>query len=151
MGTYASECIGHAGRLSEIGGEREAAKQHTTTNHDKRGGQTMYFENRFPESGSGQILHPVRAGQNILDLIRRPRIATILLCVDHAAAVTVQTSNHDTLSRKLRESEKGSDGLYRFKYKSYTQDGSGGMHGNITSITLDCDAQFYALFGITVG
>lgn len=71
----------------------------------------MYFENRFPESGSGQILHPVRAGQNILDLIRRPRIATILLCVDHAAAVTVQTSNHDTLSRKLRESEKGSDGL----------------------------------------
>ena len=45
----------------------------------------MYFENRFPESGSGQILHPVRAGQNILDLIRRPRIATILLCVDHAA------------------------------------------------------------------
>ena len=54
----------------------------------------MYFENRFPESGSGQILHPVRAGQNILDLIRRPRIATILLCVDHATAVTVQTSNH---------------------------------------------------------
>ena len=44
----------------------------------------MYFENRFPESGSGQILHPVRAGQNILDLIRRPRIATILLCVDRA-------------------------------------------------------------------
>lgn len=35
MGTYASECIGHAGRLSEIGGERETAKQHTTTNHDK--------------------------------------------------------------------------------------------------------------------
>ena len=66
----------------------------------------MYFENRFPESGSGQILHPVRAGQNILDLIRRPRIATILLCVDRATAVTVQTSNHDTLSRKLRESEK---------------------------------------------
>ena len=84
----------------------------------------MNFENRFPESGSGQILHPVRAGQNILDLIRRPRIATILLCVDHAAAVTVQTSNHDTLSRKLRESEKGSDGLYRFEYESYTQDGS---------------------------
>ena len=109
----------------------------------------MYFENRFPESGSGQILHPVRAGQNILDLIRRPRIATILLCVDHAAAVTVQTSNHDTLSRKLRESEKGSDGLYRFEYESYTQDGSGGMHGNITSITLDCDAQFYIMYGIT--
>ena len=108
----------------------------------------MYFENRFPESGSGQILHPVRAGQNILDLIRRPRIATILLCVDHAAAVTVQTSNHDTLSRKLRESEKGSDGLYRFEYESYTQDG---MHGNITSITLDCDAQFYIMYGITVG
>ena len=111
----------------------------------------MYFENRFPESGSGQILHPVRAGQNLLDLIRRPRIATILLCVDHAAAVTVQTSNHDTLSRKLRESEKGSDGLYRFEYESYTQDGSGGMHGNITSITLDCDAQFYIMYGITVG
>ena len=108
----------------------------------------MYFENRFPESGSGQILHPVRAGQNILDLIRRPRIATILLCVDRATAVTVQTSNHDTLSRKLRESEKGSDGLYRFEYKSYTQDG---MHGNITSITLDCDAQFYIMYGITVG
>lgn len=62
----------------------------------------MYFENRFPESGSGQILHSVRAGQNILDLIRRPRIATIFLCVDRAATVTVQTSNHDTLSRKLR-------------------------------------------------
>ena len=79
----------------------------------------MYFENRFPESGSGQILHPVRAGQNILDLIRRPRIATILLCVDRATAVTVQTSNHDTLSRKLRESEKGSDGLYRFAREYY--------------------------------
>ena len=38
-----------------------------------------------------------------------------------------------------------------FEYKSYTQDGSGGMHGNITSITLDCDAQFYIMYGITVG
>ena len=111
----------------------------------------MYFENRFPESGSGQILHSVRAGQNILDLIRRPRIATIFLCVGRAATVTVQTSNHDTLSRKLRESEKGSDGLYRFEYKSYMQDRSGGMRGNITSITLDCDAQFYIMYGITVG
>ena len=75
----------------------------------------MYFENRFPESGSGQILHPVRAGQNILDLIRRPRIATILLCVDRATAVTVQTSNHDTLSRKLRESEKEWNDLEVYK------------------------------------
>lgn len=111
----------------------------------------MYFENRFPESGSGQILHPVRAGQNILDLIRRPRIATILLCVDHAATVTVQTSNHDTLSRKLRESEKWSDGLYRFEYESYIQDGISSKQGNITSLTLDCDAQFYIMYGITVG
>lgn len=111
----------------------------------------MYFENRFPESGSGQILHPVRAGQNILDLIRRPRIATIFLCVDRAATVTVQTSNHDTLSRKLRESEKGSDGLYRFEYESYIQDGISSKKGNITSLTLDCDAQFYITYRITVG
>lgn len=66
----------------------------------------MYFENRFPEPAAVRFSTLLRAGQNILDLIRRPRIATILLCVDHAAAVTVQTSNHDTLSRKLRESEK---------------------------------------------
>lgn len=111
----------------------------------------MYFENRFPESGSGQILHPVRAGQNILDLIRHPRIATIFLCVDRAATVTVQTVHHSTMSRKLRESEKGSDGLYRFEYESYTQDGISSKQGNITSITLDCDAQFYIMYGFTVG
>lgn len=111
----------------------------------------MYFENRFPESGSGQILHPVRAGQNILDLIGHQRIASVFLCVDRAAMVTVSTGHDEALGHKLRESEKGSDGLYRFEYKSYTQGRSGGMHGNITSITLDCDAQFYIMYGFTVG
>ena len=111
----------------------------------------MYFENRFPESGSGQILHPVRAGQNILDLIGHQRIASAFLCVDHPAMVTVSTGKYEKCGRKLRESEKGSDGLYRFEYKSYMQDRSGGMRGNITSITLDCDAQFYIMYGFTAG
>lgn len=110
----------------------------------------MYFENRFPESGSGQILHSVRAGQNILDLIGHPRIASVFLCVDRAAKVTVQTDPCDTICRPLSQDSKGSDGLYRFEYRSYMQDGSGSMRGNITAVKLDCDARFYIMYGISV-
>ena len=111
----------------------------------------MYFENRFPESGSGQTLHSIRAGQNILDLIGHPRIASVFLCVDRAAKVMIHTSAHDGLCCQLNNAHKGSDGLYRFEYKSYMQDGFGGMRGNITEIKLGCDAQFYIMYGITVG
>lgn len=111
----------------------------------------MYFENRFPESGSGQTLHSIRAGQNILDLIEHPRIASVFLCVDRAAKVTVQTDPCGTICRTLSQDSKGSDGLYRFEYQSYMQDGFGGLHGNITEIKLDCDAQFYIMYRFTVG